>query len=381
MNHLSRYVKLKDFVNVNVREDDTITKHHLMGTNPKVLYLDIEPYDREITDAYHKKLTGLIHRNRKKILGSFDDKNIIVVDDVLVIKESIMNEAIKLNKAEKEYLKKTYFHDRFRGKKGVYPQHGEDIEKHPDMAKIVKRNQKYWAMEYPTLYKFLDRDEFEKKGFVKFPKGVEEKFKSLVKEGKDNPEVHTVTYDLSKKSDKDLIKDIGKYNNVEGKKVTFRDGTHTRNFVYKKGKWVNEQIKENNTMKLTVKELKEMIVEVIKEETAYQAFFKKKLGGRNLGDMSDEEKKSFFADVDKEWKGKNEVKETLKPVSPAEGNPLKRVKAKKRDQILAAENYIRKLVREELEFVMFNQIPGGLSRKRAKKRILQKGSAQTNSTV
>ena len=130
-----------------------------------------------------------------------------------------------------------------------------------------------------------------------------------------------------------------------------------------------------NTMKITKTQLVELIKEVLQEETEYQKFFKEKLAGRNLGDMSDEEKKAFFADVDKGWKG--EKNETLEPVSPAAGNPLKRVKAKKRDQILAqekVENYVRKLVREELKFVMFNEVPAGLSRKVAKKRILQIGS-------
>jgi hypothetical protein len=141
-----------------------------------------------------------------------------------------------------------------------------------------------------------------------------------------------------------------------------------------------------NTMKITKTQLVELIKEVLQEETEYQKFFKEKLAGRNLGDMSDEEKKTFFADVDKEWKGKGEtgeVEETLEPVSQAAGepeyNPTQRVKAKKRDQILAGEakkveDYVRKLVREELKFVMFNEVPGGTSRKVAKKRILQTGS-------
>jgi hypothetical protein len=145
----------------------------------------------------------------------------------------------------------------------------------------------------------------------------------------------------------------------------------------------NTQQEGDNTMKIKMSELKEMIVEILKEEeSAYQKFFKEKLAGRNLGDMSDEEKKAFFADVDKGWKGKGEANETLKPVSPAEGNPLKRVKAKKRDQILAAENkveeYVRKLVREELKFVMFNEVPGTSSRKVAKKRISQTGNTTSS---
>lgn len=80
-----------------------------------------------------------------------------------------------------------------------------------------------------------------------------------------------------------------------------------------------------------------------------------------------------------------EVEETLEPVSAADGNPLKSVKAKKAERILAKERkeeaYIRKLVREELKFVMFNDVEDGVSRKRAKKRIAQKGSSKTNSTI
>jgi len=141
-----------------------------------------------------------------------------------------------------------------------------------------------------------------------------------------------------------------------------------------------------NTMKIKMSELKEMIAGVLKEEeSGYQKFFKATLadfGAKSPADLDDAKKKEFFAYIEKNWKGKNE---TLEPVSPAAGNPLKRVKAKKRDQMLAAEAkteaYVRKLVREELKFVMFQDVPGGLSLKRAKKRILQKGSADTNSTV
>jgi hypothetical protein len=142
-----------------------------------------------------------------------------------------------------------------------------------------------------------------------------------------------------------------------------------------------------NTMKITRKELVELIKEVLQEETEYQKYFKEKLSGKSLGSMSDEEKKAFFADVEKGWKAKGEsggeVEETLEPVSQAAGepkyNPTQSLSAKKRNQILAqekVENYVRKLVREELKFVMFNEVPGTISRKRAKKRIAQTGSAE-----
>ena len=125
-------------------------------------------------------------------------------------------------------------------------------------------------------------------------------------------------------------------------------------------------------MKIKLSELKELVKEVLQEESEYQKFFKKKLGDKDLGKMSDEETKAFYAEVDKEWKAKNE---TLEPVSPAEGNPLKRVKAKKRDQILAseqkAEELVRKLVREELKFVMFADKGNTVGGHKVKKRQIQ----------
>jgi hypothetical protein len=132
-------------------------------------------------------------------------------------------------------------------------------------------------------------------------------------------------------------------------------------------------------MKITKRELVEMIKTVVKEETEYQKFFKEKLGDKSLGSMSDEEKKAFFDMIDKEWKG--EKNETLEPVSQAAGepeaNPTQRLKAKKRDQMLAqerVENYVRKIIREELRFVMFNEKPFGDSSANAKRRILQTGT-------
>lgn len=41
-------------------------------------------------------------------------------------------------------------------------------------------------------------------------------------------------------------------------------------------------------------------------DAAYDAFVKKKLNGRDLGKMSDEETKKFFNQIDKEWKADNE---------------------------------------------------------------------------
>ncbi len=47
----------------------------------------------------------------------------------------------------------------------------------------------------------------------------------------------------------------------------------------------------------------DMMVGGVNEESEYQKFVKKKLDGRSLGSMDDEETKEFFAMVKKEWKG------------------------------------------------------------------------------
>ena len=49
-------------------------------------------------------------------------------------------------------------------------------------------------------------------------------------------------------------------------------------------------------MKITKERLKEIIKDVLREETEYQKFFKKALekSGKSIPQMSDEEKKAFF---------------------------------------------------------------------------------------
>jgi uncharacterized membrane-anchored protein YhcB (DUF1043 family) len=55
-------------------------------------------------------------------------------------------------------------------------------------------------------------------------------------------------------------------------------------------------------------ELKELIRQVVKEESDYQQLFKHMLDktGKSLADMSDDEKKTFFNAVDKASKAKSE---------------------------------------------------------------------------
>lgn len=153
-----------------------------------------------------------------------------------------------------------------------------------------------------------------------------------------------------------------------------------------------DKIIGENKMKITKSELKEMILEILSEESGdqeeYRKFFKaacQKFGfePEELDKQTDEKKKELFNYVDKNWKADKEtdVDEELEPVSQAAGqpdyNPTKRVKAKKRDQILASESLekkIRRIIREELKFVMFDEVPGTTSRKVAKKRIRMTGN-------
>jgi hypothetical protein len=60
-------------------------------------------------------------------------------------------------------------------------------------------------------------------------------------------------------------------------------------------------------------ELKELVKNIMSEESEYQSFFKKALdkAGKSIPAMSDEEKKAFFNKIDAAWDGKGEKNETL----------------------------------------------------------------------
>jgi len=66
-------------------------------------------------------------------------------------------------------------------------------------------------------------------------------------------------------------------------------------------------------MKISRDRLKEIVREVMVEETEYQTFFKKALekAGKSIPDMSDEEKKAFFNKIDATWKGRGEKRESV----------------------------------------------------------------------
>ncbi len=68
-----------------------------------------------------------------------------------------------------------------------------------------------------------------------------------------------------------------------------------------------------NKETISKERLKELVKEVMVEESEYQEFFKKALekAGKGINDMSDDEKKSFFNKIDSTWKGKGAKNEDI----------------------------------------------------------------------
>ena len=76
---------------------------------------------------------------------------------------------------------------------------------------------------------------------------------------------------------------------------------------------------------ITKSRLKELVKEVMTEETEYQAFFAKALekAGKSIPSMSDEEKKAFFNKIDTAWNAKGEKKEIKEEKTcPTCGKPM-----------------------------------------------------------
>jgi hypothetical protein len=71
--------------------------------------------------------------------------------------------------------------------------------------------------------------------------------------------------------------------------------------------------KENMNTTISRDRLKEIVKEVMTEESEYQAFFQKALSkaGKSIPSMSDDEKKAFFDKIDSAWNGKGEKNEAL----------------------------------------------------------------------
>lgn len=94
--------------------------------------------------------------------------------------------------------------------------------------------------------------------------------------------------------------------------------------------------------------LKELVREVMKEESEYQAFFKKALekAGKSIPQMSDDEKKSFFDKIDSAWNNRGEKNEDLKGDQhkldvdgdgDIEGDDLADLRAGKKNEDIATE--------------------------------------------
>ena len=73
-------------------------------------------------------------------------------------------------------------------------------------------------------------------------------------------------------------------------------------------------------MKITREALKTIVKETMIEESEYQEFFKKALekAGKSIPSMSDEEKKKFFNNIEKTWKGKGAKQEQVSELTDAQ---------------------------------------------------------------
>ena len=109
-------------------------------------------------------------------------------------------------------------------------------------------------------------------------------------------------------------------------------------------------------MKISRNRLKEIVREVMTEESEYQNFFKKALEktGKSIPQMSDEEKKAFFNKIDKAWKGKGEKREQVEELTKAQEKlppALKKAieKKEKNESVNEAKTYTPKQVKQALE--------------------------------
>lgn len=96
-------------------------------------------------------------------------------------------------------------------------------------------------------------------------------------------------------------------------------------------------------MKISKSRLKEIIKDVMQEDSAYQEFFKRALekAGKSIPQMSDDEKKAFFNKIEKSWKGKGEKNEQVseeltasqKKLPPALQKAIAKKKGKKDESV------------------------------------------------
>jgi nucleoid-associated protein YgaU len=98
-------------------------------------------------------------------------------------------------------------------------------------------------------------------------------------------------------------------------------------------------------MKITREALKNIVKETMIEESEYQEFFKRALekAGKSIPDMSDEEKKKFFNNIEKTWKGKGAKQEQVSELTDAQKKlppALQKAIEKKEDKTESVEESI-----------------------------------------
>jgi len=151
MNNLSKYIDLDDFDNINVI---AITNNRKYGNNPAVLYLDLEPFNKEITPQYENKLLKLIEKNYKKILSKFKGKKLIVVNDSINIPKGKIKdlEEITTTASGGAYLSKYAFGP---AKREVQTQAGYKPVNQKELRKNVKS---YDIMTYKGVNESINKD-------------------------------------------------------------------------------------------------------------------------------------------------------------------------------------------------------------------------------
>ena len=99
-------------------------------------------------------------------------------------------------------------------------------------------------------------------------------------------------------------------------------------------------------MKITREALKNIVKETMIEESEYQEFFKRALekAGKSIPSMSDEEKKKFFNNIEKTWKGKGAKQEQVSELTDAQKKlppALQKAIEKKEDKKESVEESIK----------------------------------------
>lgn len=99
-------------------------------------------------------------------------------------------------------------------------------------------------------------------------------------------------------------------------------------------------------MKISRNRLKEIVREVMVEESEYQAFFKKALekAGKSLPSMSDEEKKAFFNKIQSTWKGRGKKNERF-----GRGHEGPTFNEEKVDELTAAQKKLPPALQKAIE--------------------------------